>query len=218
MLSLLRSYSGWQIVVVLLAYVISVVFAIVIHECAHAFVACKNGDDTAKLLGRLTLNPVKHFDLFGFLCFLFVGFGWAKPVPINPMRFRNYKKGVFTTSIAGIVSNIVLAFFSAGLYALTLAYFSSNNMASLFLSTLFSFSTLINLSLAVFNFLPIYPLDGFNCLSAFLDINNGYILFMRKYGQFILILALIFGLFDFVCGISVTYVFNWFVSFWKLIF
>ena len=94
----------------LLASFLAVIAVISLHEFAHAFVAYKCGDPTAKFSGRMTLNPVKHFDLWGMLCFAVAGFGWAKPVPINPYNFRNYKRGSFLTSIAGIAINYLSAF------------------------------------------------------------------------------------------------------------
>lgn len=191
MLDFIGYYSGQTLFVVIIAYLIAVFFAIILHECAHGYVAYWNGDDTAKLMGRLTLNPIKHLDPLGALCFLFIGFGWAKPVPINPTRFRNYKKGLITTSIAGVVMNFVIAIISSCLYIVTLKFFNNSNMASLFLCYLFSFSTSINISLMIFNLLPIYPLDGFNIISAFLPYGNKFVNFMHRYGQILLLIVII---------------------------
>ena len=88
------------------------------HEFAHAYAAYKNGDYTAKMQGRYTLNPFKHFDLIGLICFLVAGFGWAKPVPVNPYNFKDFKKGCFWVSIAGVLTNFVLAFLFFPLYLL----------------------------------------------------------------------------------------------------
>ena len=108
--SIFTSEYSWQIkLVVLFAYLISILVAIVCHEFAHAYVAYKNGDDTAKLSGRMTLNPAAHFDPFGFLCLLLLGFGWAKPVPVDEMKFRNIKKGRLLVGFAGVTANIILA-------------------------------------------------------------------------------------------------------------
>ena len=93
-------------------FTLAVVIALTIHEYAHAFTACKLGDKTAKLYGRLSLNPMVHFDTFGLLCFLFLGFGWAKPVPINSFNFKNIKRDTFLVSISGVVINLILAFIS----------------------------------------------------------------------------------------------------------
>ena len=94
----------------LTTWIIPLLLCMIIHEFAHGFAAVKSGDLTPKLQNRYTLNPFAHFDLPGLLCFLFAGFGWAKPVPINPNNFTNYKKGCFFVSIAGVVMNYVTSF------------------------------------------------------------------------------------------------------------
>ena len=218
MISIFSTYSGLPLVTVLIAYFIAIIFSISLHEYSHAFVAYKCGDDTAKLMGRLTINPIKHFDIFGALCFLFIGFGWAKPVPINPMRFRSYKKGVALTSLAGVVANLFLAIISVGLYCMCLKYFnSSNNIASLFLQSLFLFFASINIALMLFNLIPIYPLDGFNFISSFLPYSSKYVIYMKQYGQ-ILLLVLVISLsrFGFLSN-AINTVFNSFLFVWSKI-
>ena len=107
--SIFTSGYSWQmIIVILFAYVLSVMLAIVFHEFAHAFVAHKNGDDTAKMAGRMTLNPTAHFDPLGFLFLLLLGFGWAKPVPVDDRNFRNIKKGRVLVGFAGVSANLIL--------------------------------------------------------------------------------------------------------------
>ena len=129
-LSLLTSgYSIDIILMLLLATVIGALIAIVFHEAAHAFVAHLCGDDTAKNAGRMTLNPIPHFNLVGALLILFVGFGWAKPVPINPYNFKKRKLGIIWVSLAGIVTNLLLA----GLFLLIL-YFAFPAFVSLMAS------------------------------------------------------------------------------------
>ena len=98
--------------ITLFASVIAVLFVFIPHEFAHAFVAYKNGDATAKMYGRLTLNPLKHLDPIGCILCVFTGFGWAKPVPIYPYNFKKYRIGLFTTAIAGVVTNYLIAFIS----------------------------------------------------------------------------------------------------------
>ena len=102
--------------------IIAVLFVFVPHEFAHAFVAYKCGDPTAKMQGRLTLNPVKHVDPAGFVLCILTGFGWAKPVPIYPYNFRHYRKGLFLTAIAGVVTNYIIAFIAYPIFLLLALY------------------------------------------------------------------------------------------------
>ena len=104
------------------ASIIAVLFVFVPHEFAHAFIAYKNGDPTAKMNGRLTLNPIKHLDPIGCILCIFTGFGWAKPVPIYPYNFKNYRRGLFTTAIAGVVINYIIAFLAYPLYLVVALY------------------------------------------------------------------------------------------------
>ena len=144
-------------------------------------------------MGRVTLNPLAHIDPIGFVCCALFGFGWAKPVEINPIKFRNYKKGLFLTSIAGVTINIILAFLGCGIYYICLRFLPLTNGFNLFLLYFGMFMYTINLSLFVFNLLPVYPLDGFNCIAALTKYDNKFVNFMRKYGTLILIIVLIFG-------------------------
>ena len=102
-----------------IAFLVALLTALVLHEIAHGLVAYWNGDITAKYYGRLSLNPAKHFDIIGLIMMLFVGFGWAKPVPVNPNNFKNRKVGAFTVSLAGIVTNLILAFLFSALSVFT---------------------------------------------------------------------------------------------------
>ena len=179
-----------------------VLLALSIHECAHGWVAERCGDDTARYMGRVTLNPMKHIDPFGFLCMLFVGFGWAKPVPVNPLKYKNYRADDLKVSLAGITANLCLFFVcfivmsamyigaisklgfrvadaaagtgnevlnsvfrlsytSYGIYVVESAFGKAVSVLyEMIMSCMF-----INLSLAVFNLIPLPPLDGYHVLN-----------------------------------------------------
>lgn len=183
-------YSGsdWLLQVLLMAIVVTV--SIICHELAHGYVALANGDNTAKLAGRLTFNPVKHFDLIGFLMLMTVGFGYAKPVPVNPYNYKNRKVGAITVSAAGVVTNFLIAFI-CGLFAnlLMLPLGSATGFLYNFLFVLLLLSrafVLVNVSLMLFNLLPLYPLDGYRLLEGMTRITNPITKFLRNYGSYIL--------------------------------
>ena len=153
----------------------AILIALTIHELSHGYVAKILGDDTAERRGRLTLNPIAHLDPFGALMLLFGPFGWAKPVPVNPMNFGKPIEGMALVAVAGPLSNIILAavtglFFSFGIVEM-------NSMFAAFLYILF----MINIGIAIFNLLPVYPLDGSRVLLAFLkgDQRVHYVNIMR---------------------------------------
>ncbi len=173
-----------------LASFVAVTVVITFHEFAHAFVANKCGDPTARFEGRMTLNPVKHFDPLGILMFALVGFGWAKPVPVNPYNFKNRKWGTFWTSAAGVITNYIMAFLFYPLLLLVLNFFVPafyEYYAAYFIELLFTFFFVYSLSLCVFNLLPFYPLDGFNMLDALNDRKGKVLHFLRQYGYYILL-------------------------------
>lgn len=198
-------------------FTFATIFALTIHEYAHGAVANKLGDNTAKLAGRLSLNPMVHFDCLGMFCFLFLGFGWAKPVPINPYNFHNIKRDLFLVSIAGICVNLILAFICYPIALLFLRTIESGTVIYI-LFHLFYCLFEVNLVFAVFNLLPIYPLDGFNALASQLKYTNPYVTFMQRYGSFVLLAVIIIfsqtGIFSFLVN-KVGYPIEWF---WGLIF
>lgn len=163
---------------------ISILIGFTVHEFTHAWVANKLGDNTAKLMGRLTLNPLAHLDPFGTIFLLIAGFGWGKPVMVNPNNFENPKIDNLTTSLAGPISNLALATF-AGLILRFVPVMP--DLLQLFLVTFVFF----NLVLMIFNFLPIPPLDGSKILSVFLP-EEAYA-FLEQFGIYILFALIIFS-------------------------
>lgn len=184
-----------ETVIFYLASLVAVIFVFSPHEFAHAYVAYKNGDPTAKFNGRMTLNPLKHLDPAGFVLCAVAGFGWARPVPINPGNFHNYKKGMFTTAVAGVITNYIVAFFAYLIYVLLIKAFSlipmSNQLMFMledFIITIFYLTFAYSLYSVVFNLLPFNPLDGFRVVEALTREVNPVHKFLRDYGQMILIL------------------------------
>lgn len=142
-----------------------------VHEVAHGFMAYKLGDTTAKEMGRLTLNPIKHIDWIGAFAMFFLGFGWAKPVPVNPYRFtKTGSRGIIWVSLAGPLSNLILAFITIIVYVV-LVYTAPNIIMNGFAIMLITTFASLNVGLAVFNLIPIPPLDGSKVLMYFLPYN-----------------------------------------------
>ena len=213
----LSNCSFGEAVLLIIAYAIAIVVALVGHEYAHCYTAYKCGDSTPKAYGRLTLNPIAHFDAMGLISFIFFGFGWAKPVPINSLNFRNHKKGTILVSLSGILTNFVFALLFAGLY-LAVSTWMPESTFKFFLVWLFKFGMLLNIMLAIFNMIPIYPLDGFNFINAFLRYDNKFVDLNMRYGMILLIIVLIVNYFTSFLGFIVDGVEWCFIEFWKLIF
>lgn len=179
--------------IVALAFIAGLVFAITVHEAAHAFVAYRLGDPTAKLAGRLTLNPASHLDPLGTIALLVVGFGWGKPTPFDPFNLRNIKRDSALISVAGAGSNFLLATLLAIPYLA--AYLTSSLNPALVMSyQIISIAIWINLILGVFNLIPVAPLDGFKVLAGLLP-RGWYEDFVQteRFGIFILIALLVTG-------------------------
>ncbi len=166
--------------------------ALPVHEFAHGWVAYKMGDPTAKYAGRLTLNPFKHLDLLGVIMMYAVGFGWAKPVPVNSVYFKNRRLGMILVSLAGPLSNIILGFLSMFIWGIIVKLINvgvivaqSANVANFIVNAQDFFQTLVlvNISLAVFNMIPVPPLDGSRLVSSFIP-EESYYRFAR-YEQYI---------------------------------
>ena len=175
-------------------------FALSVHESAHGLVAYWMGDPTARNLGRITLNPVRHLDPVGFLAMLFIGIGWAKPVPINSRNFKNPKWGFALSSLAGPLSNFLLGIINAMLYGLAYGWYilliSRNTAGSFYTSLLywlawfFLIGALINFILSVFNLIPIPPYDGSRILLAFLP-TKAYFAVMRYERQIMMVMLIV---------------------------
>ncbi len=141
-----------------------IIFALSFHEFSHGWMASRFGDQTARYAGRLTLNPMAHLDMFGSLALYFMGFGWAKPVPVNPRNLLNPKRDLMWISLAGPVSNLILAFISGLLLSILLRLGLISTQSPLIMVLIMSLQ--INLVLAIFNFIPIPPLDGSRILEG----------------------------------------------------
>lgn len=186
--------------------------AVVLHEICHGYAALLLGDKTAKNMGRLSLNPFKHFDLAGILCMVLFKVGWAKPVPINPLYFRKQKLGICIVSACGPLANIVAAFMSIAVSVLISLIDTGNAVVLFVLNTFFEFFRIfavLNVSLAVFNFLPIPPLDGSKILFALLPNKAyGFILNYERYGILLLLILINIPFFSDVLGYVHVQIFN----------
>jgi len=170
---------------------IPLLYSIIFHELAHGWVAYLMGDPTAKSLGRLSLNPLKHLDPIGTIMLFIFGFGWAKPVPVNFNQLRDRHKGMILVSAAGIITNMLLAFI-----ALFLSRLLSLSPSSMPAVLLYYFAQ-INIILAAFNLIPLPPLDGSKILMGFASPNVQNFLFrIERYGFFIIIALLYLGVLD----------------------
>lgn len=220
MLNFFTHYEGVTLFIVCVAFIIVVLFALSIHEWAHSFVAYTQGDLTSKNFGRMSLNPFKHIDPIGFICLLLFGFGWAKPVPINSVKFKNYRKGLFLTSIAGVCANFIACFLFTGLLVLFFSNFepSTASYVSQFFYYLLNFGASINLGLAIFNLLPIPPLDGFNIIVSFTKGANKLVQFLYRYGFIILLALLMFNVIDILFNFVYSLIWPAFINFWYFIF
>lgn len=169
-MSIFSYLSDPKMLIIIVGIRLMIIFTIMpIHEFAHAYAAKKMGDNTALMFGRLTLNPLAHIDPIGAILLLLCGFGWAKPVPINPLHFKKYNKGIAITAFAGPLSNLICAAIGLFVSKILVCVFAVTYSEALYF-IIFALEQFIsiNLALAVFNLLPIPPLDGSKIIDCFL--------------------------------------------------
>ena len=188
-------------------------FALSFHEFAHAWMASRCGDNTAARMGRLTLNPMAHLDTMGSLMILFVGFGWAKPVPVDGRLLRNPRIDMMKVAAAGPVSNLILAMIAG----MILRFLNGTGLLNEAVLVLLLYFTRINIALAVFNMIPVAPLDGSQIFSAWLMKTNPQLAWkIQSYGPQVLFGLILFGI---ITGYSILWVLmEPFVNFFMLIF
>ncbi|MCD8322267.1 MAG: site-2 protease family protein [Oscillospiraceae bacterium] len=184
----------WSVLTDILLSVIPALVCITLHELSHGFVAYKLGDNTAKNAGRLTLNPIRHIDVWGLVCMVLFKFGWAKPVPVNMRNFQNPKRGMALTALAGPVCNFIIAIVFLFLYGLLWPLYLRGNAVMTAIVQMVITTAYLSLALAIFNLLPIPPLDGSKVLYSFLN-DRAYEKLMRyeKYGMIIMVVLIATG-------------------------
>lgn len=225
---LLQGGDFVQSLIRLVTVIPAVLLALTLHEVAHGYVAYRLGDPTAKVLGRLTLNPLKHLDPIGTVLMLLTGYGWAKPVPVNARYFKNPKKGMALTALAGPLVNLTLGLIFAVLYAISyslaykpfmLAYYGSREAIPLLVFALVSFLgnfAMLNVAYAIFNLFPLPPFDGSRVLFLFLP--QKWYFAVMKYERILMLIVLI-GMASGVLWTPISYLIDFvFESFINLAF
>ncbi len=216
--------NGWMGIVNLLITVLCVCLSISVRDFFQGYAAYKLGDGTAKYMGRLNLKPSSHLDPIGAICLFLFGFGWANPVPVNPANFKlkNRKLGVVITSLAGPLSNLLLAFVS--LLLLNIMNLFSYNVTGVLASVVSVFNAVfislvyLNIGLAVFNLLPVPPLDGYKILSAVLP-GRIYFKIMQyeRYGFIILLLILNLPIFSNILSVAQSGIIRFYIGIIELL-
>lgn len=186
------------------------------HEYAHAKAAYKLGDPTPKMQGRVTINPMAHFDIVGFASLIFVGFGWGVPVEINPSNFKKRRRDELIVSLAGVTMNLLIAIvftFVAKFLIMGLGYgFVSGSLGNI-LWSMINDIIVINLALMIFNLIPCPPLDGFSVISEIFNIKHtGFYWTLYRYGNWILVGLIIFGITSRILSPCLDFLYNMLVS------
>lgn len=180
----------WSVLTNLLLSIIPALVCITLHELAHGYVAYRLGDDTAKRAGRLTLNPLKHIDIMGLAMMVIFKFGWAKPVPVNMWKFKNPKKGMAITAAAGPLSNIIIAVICLFIYGVLLGFGPRIGKVGSYFVEMLLITAYLSTALAIFNIIPIPPLDGSKVLYSFVsDRTYTKLMYYERYGMIILVVA-----------------------------
>ena len=183
-----------------------IILGLSLHEFAHAWMSNKLGDPTPKRQGRLTINPLAHIDWIGFLALLLVGFGWGKPVMIDPSYYKNRRTGEFLTGIAGVTMNLIIAvLLSFPTKALISAYYSSGSPLLENVLYIFYYAVMINVVLMIFNLIPVPPLDGWGILTQLFNLERySWWYKVYQYGQWILLILIFTNVTDLILGPAVT--------------
>lgn len=213
--------SGFsEVFLAIIALLMAVFVAIPFHEFAHAYAAKRQGDYTATACKRCTLRGLAHVDWTGFLMMFLFGFGWAKPVPVDERNFKRGNKSKFIVSVAGVLMNIALGIGFLFIYMLIYKFFPDFYYVTAFgylLEMFLYYSISLNFGLALFNLLPIYPLDGFNIIESFSRRENGFLQFMKRYSFFFFVIIMITGFYDIVYGTVINALLESLIKFFSMI-